>query len=67
MQLYTRQKVRRMIFLLHFSGISKAFIRKFQRILFFKVLSVSSFLIIKEENYFSLQGIVLLHEETNFY
>ena len=67
MQLCTRQKVRRMIFLLHFSGINKAFIRKFQRILFFKVLSVSSFLIIKEENYFSLQGIVLLHEETNFY
>ena len=56
-----------LFFWLYISGINKAFIRKFQRTFFFKVLSVSNFLIIKEENYSSLQDNILAHGKTNFY
>ena len=62
MQLYTRRKVRCMIFLLYCSGINKPFIRKSERILFFKVLFISNFLIIKEENY-SFHDKILSHGE----
>ena len=59
--LYTRRYARRMISVLYFRSISKAFIQKCWRI--FKVLSVWNFLIIKEGNYRSLQDKVFIAPE----